>query len=155
MTDTPHLGQPCSANLVGYGGDYPLWTASEEPDRHCWMLQSTTLPSGGSNPAKMPGSITWSDSSAWRLATHCKHDERNSIGRFFHIRPTLWTLPQRITTYSALSPTICMEFPSTKTLSSKIGSMTSSRPNWQISSSVGSKTYQNVRRPSWVMEENT
>jgi hypothetical protein len=47
--------------------------------------------------------------------------------RFFHIRPTLWTLPHRITASSALSPTICVEFPSTTTLSSKIGSTTSSR----------------------------
>jgi hypothetical protein len=59
--------------------------------------------------------------------------------RFFHIRPTLRTLPHRITTSSALSPTICAEFPSTTTLSSKIGSTISSRPNRRISSSVDRK----------------
>jgi hypothetical protein len=32
--------------------------------------------------------------------------------RFFYIRPTLRTLPHRITTSSALSQTICAEFPS-------------------------------------------
>jgi hypothetical protein len=47
--------------------------------------------------------------------------------KFFHIRPTLCTLPHRIPTSSALSPTICVEFPSTTTLSSKIGPTTSSR----------------------------
>jgi hypothetical protein len=36
------------------------------------------------------------------------------------------------------------EFPSTRTLSSKIGSTDSSRPNRRISSSVGSKTCPNV-----------
>jgi hypothetical protein len=77
------------------------------------------------------------------------------IGRFLHIRPTLWTLPHRINTSSALSPTIWAEFPSTTTLSSKIGSTNSARPNRRISSSVGSKTCSNVGRQSWIMEENT
>jgi histone-lysine N-methyltransferase SETMAR len=40
------------------------------------------------------------------------------------------------------------EFPSSTTLSSKIGSMGSSRPNRRISSSVGSKTCPNVGRQS-------
>jgi histone-lysine N-methyltransferase SETMAR len=40
------------------------------------------------------------------------------------------------------------EFPSTTTLSSKIGSTTSSRPNLWISSSVGSKACPNVGRQS-------
>jgi hypothetical protein len=75
--------------------------------------------------------------------------------RYFHIRPTHRTLPHGITTSFALSPTICAEFPSTTTLSSKIGSTTSSRPNRQISSSVGSKTYPNVGRQSSIMEEIT
>jgi hypothetical protein len=37
----------------------------------------------------------------------------NPTGRFFQICPTLQTLPHRITTASALAPTICVEFPST------------------------------------------
>jgi hypothetical protein len=53
-------------------------------------------------------------------------------------------LSLRITGSSALSPTVCSEFPSTTTLSSKIGSTISSRPNRRISSSVGSKTCPNV-----------
>jgi hypothetical protein len=44
--------------------------------------------------------------------------------------------------------TFCAEFPSTMTLTSKIGSMTSSWPNRRISSSVGSKTCPNVGRQS-------
>jgi hypothetical protein len=40
----------------------------------------------------------------------------------------------------SLSPTICAEFPSTATLSSKIGSTTSSRPNRRSYSSMGLKT---------------
>jgi hypothetical protein len=58
------------------------------------------------------------------------------------------TLPHRITTSSAPCPTICAEFPSTTTLSSKIGSTTSSRKNRRISSSVGWKPYPNVERQS-------
>jgi hypothetical protein len=50
--------------------------------------------------------------------------------------------------FCTLSPTICTEFPSTMMLSSKIGSTTFSRPNWRISSSVGSKTCLNVGRES-------
>jgi hypothetical protein len=45
-------------HLVGYGGNCPLWTAWEEPDRHCWTLLSTTSPYGGNSPAKTPGSMT-------------------------------------------------------------------------------------------------
>jgi hypothetical protein len=56
-------------------------------------------------------------------------------------------LTHRITSY-ALSPTICAEFPSTTTLSSKIGSTNSSQPNRGISSSVGSKKCPNVGRKS-------
>jgi hypothetical protein len=54
----------------------------------------------------------------------------------------------------SFSPTLCAEFPSTTTLSSKIGWTTSSRPNRRISSSVGSKTCPNVRRQSLIMEKN-
>jgi histone-lysine N-methyltransferase SETMAR len=46
------------------------------------------------------------------------------------------------------------EFPSTPTLSSKIGSTTYSRPNRRISSIVGSKTCPNVGRQSRLMAEN-
>jgi hypothetical protein len=68
-------------HLVGYGGDCPLWTAWEEPDRHCWTLLSTTSPSGVSNSEKTAGSTTWRDSSAWqRSTTHCKHDESGHSG---------------------------------------------------------------------------
>jgi hypothetical protein len=42
--------------------------------------------------------------------------------------------------FCSLSPTICMEFPSTTALSSKTGLMTL-QPNWLIASSVGLKTY--------------
>jgi hypothetical protein len=67
-------------HLVGYGGDCPLWTAWKERDRH-WTLLSTTLPSGGCNPAKTPRSTTWSDSSAWQcLTTHCRHDKSGHSG---------------------------------------------------------------------------
>jgi hypothetical protein len=52
-----------------------------------------------------------------------------------------------IRTSSTLSPIIFVEFPSTM-LSSKIDSMTSSQQNWQISSSVGMKTYRNIGRHS-------
>jgi hypothetical protein len=126
MSDTPRSGW----DLVGYGGVYLLWTAWEEPNRHFWTLKSTTSPSGGSNPAKTPGSTTWSDSSARRRpTTHCKLDESGHSGT----RLGLEILPHppycpdlapfhRITTSSAISPTICAEFPSTMTLSSKIGS---------------------------------
>jgi hypothetical protein len=86
------------------------------------------------------------------LHTWRKRPFRNWTGRFFHIRPTLRTLSRRITTSSALSPTIWAEFPSTTTLSSKIGSRNSSRPNRRISSSLGSKTCPNVGRQSWIME---
>jgi hypothetical protein len=89
------------------------------------------------------------------LQTRRKRPFRNSTGRLFNIHPTLRTLPHRITTSSALSPTIFAEFPSTTTLSSKIGSKTSSRPNRRISSSVGSKSCPNVGRQWWIMEENT
>jgi hypothetical protein len=55
----------------------------------------------------------------------------------------------------SLSNNLCgAEFPST-TLSSEIGSTTSSQPNRRISSSVGSKACPNVGRQSSVMEENT
>jgi hypothetical protein len=81
--------------------------------------------------------------------------ELNWDCRFFHHRPTLRTFTHRIVMSSALSPTICEEFPSTTTLSSKICSTIYSRSNRRISSSVGSKTYLNVRRQSWIMEEST
>jgi hypothetical protein len=87
------------------------------------------------------------------LQTWRERPFRNSTGRFFHIRPTLRTLPHLISTSSALSPTICVEFPS-MTLSSKIGWTTSSQPNQRISSRVGAKTCPNVGRRSW-MAENT
>jgi hypothetical protein len=42
---------------------------------------STTSPSGGSNPAKTSGLMTWGDSSVWQLqTTHCKHDESGHSG---------------------------------------------------------------------------
>jgi hypothetical protein len=82
----------------------------------------------------------------YTVQTRQKRPFRNSTRRFFHIRPTLRTLPHRINTSSALSLTICAEFPSTMTLSSKIGLTTSSQPNRRISSSVGSKTCPNVER---------
>jgi hypothetical protein len=122
-----------AVHLVRYGGDYPLWTAWEEPDRHCWTLLSTTSPSGGSNPAKTPGSATWSDSSAWqRPTTHCKHDESGRSGtRLGHYSTS--TLLSGLYPIGlpplSLSPTICAEFPSTKTLNSKIGWKNSSRPD--------------------------
>jgi hypothetical protein len=56
--------------------------------------------------------------------------------------------------FLSLSPTICAEFPSTTTLSSKIGTTNSSRTNRRIYSSVGSKTCPNVGRQSRIMEEN-
>jgi hypothetical protein len=90
------------------------------------------------------------------LQTWRKRPFRNSTGRLFHIRPTLWTFPHRIFTFFALSPTICEEFPSTTALSSKIGSTTnSSRPNRRISSSMGSKTWPDFGKQSWIIEENT
>jgi transposase len=49
--------------------------------------------------------------------------------------------------FRALS-NICAEFPSTTTLSSKIVSTTSSRPNRRISSTAVSKTYPGVGRKS-------
>jgi hypothetical protein len=45
---------------------------------------------------------------------------RKWTGRFLHIHPTLRICPHRITTSSALSPTICAEFPSTTTLRPKL-----------------------------------
>jgi hypothetical protein len=68
-------------HLVGYAADYPLWTAWEEPGRHCRTLLSTTSPSGGSNPANLSRSTTRSDSSVWqRLTTHCRHDKSTHSG---------------------------------------------------------------------------
>jgi hypothetical protein len=48
---------------------------------------STTSPFGGSNPAKTPGSTTWSsDSSAWqRPVTHSKHDESGHSGTWLRL----------------------------------------------------------------------
>jgi hypothetical protein len=48
--------------------------------------------------------------------------------------------------FCSLFPTICAEFPSATTLSSKIDSTTSSRPNRGISLSVGLKSCPNVGR---------
>jgi hypothetical protein len=56
--------------------------------------------------------------------------------------------------FRSLSPTIFAEFPLTTTLSSKIGSTNSSRPNRRISSSVGWKTCPNVWRQSLIMDDN-
>jgi hypothetical protein len=45
------------------------------------MLLSTISPSGGSNPAEPPRSMTWSDSSASHASTtHCRHDESGQPG---------------------------------------------------------------------------
>jgi hypothetical protein len=136
-------------HLVGYGGDYPLRTAWEELDRPCWTLLPTTSPSRGSNPAKAPGLTTWSDSLAWQgLTVHCKHDERGHSGTDWEILPhspySPDLSPSDYHLSLSLSPIICAEFPSTTTLSSKIGSTTSSQPKQRFCSSVGSETCPNV-----------
>jgi hypothetical protein len=75
--------------------------------------------------------------------THCKHEESGHSWKRLGDSSTSTLLSGHypiITTSSALSPTVCAEFPSTTTLSSKIDSTTSSRPNQRTSPSVGSKT---------------
>jgi hypothetical protein len=117
-------------HLVGYRGGYPLWTAWEEPDSHCWMLLSTTSPSGGSNPAKTPGSTTWSDSSAWqRPTTHWKHDESGhsgtGLGDSFTSALLSGLCPIGLPPLPFSLQQSTGSFLQTTTLSSKIGSTTS------------------------------
>jgi hypothetical protein len=132
------------------------WNLTVTAESYCQQLRRLEDSIQQKRPGRRHGVILQHDNARPHTANMTKAaiQELDWDCRFFHTRPTLRTLPHRITTSSALSPTICPEFPSRTTLSSKIGSTTSSRPNWRISSSVGSKTCPNVGRWSWIMEEN-
>jgi hypothetical protein len=90
--------------------------------------------------------------------TQCKHDESGHSGSRLRLEilphPTYSPdfAPSDYHLFSCLYNNLLgAEFPSTTTLSSKIGSTNFSRSNRRMSSSVGS----NVERQSWIMEENT
>jgi hypothetical protein len=146
-------------NLVGYRGNYPLWTGWEEPDRHCWRLL-TTSPSGGNNPAKTPARV---DDMEWffsmttpdqTLQTWLRRPFRNRLGVSstsvllsgpYHIG--LPPLPLSIHHLSGVS------FNNNAELQNWLDDY--SRLNRRISSSVGTKTCPNVGKQSWIIEENT
>lgn len=105
--DAPHL--------VGSGRLYPLCNVSETLDNLRRALFSTTSSPRSSYLRETTGKTASTDCAARRL--HRLHGanptkaaiQERSAGWFFYIQCTLQTSHHQITTFSGLSPTICVK----------------------------------------------